>query len=255
MLVNFLKQFLNKPVFIVLGIKLLYFIYMNILLSNDDGYMSTGINLLLEKLKKYGKVVVVAPKNAMSAKSISITLGKPIQVQKIDENIYAVDGTPADAVAFGLSSLDIKFDLVVSGCNHGWNISYDTMYSGTIGVCLQALTYEVPAIAISCEGNFEILTGNFEKVMDYIFKNKLLSKEYLLNVNFPLGNIVEDIKMTSLYYRKETTYYIHQSENNYLAWRDLHDEECEEIDTDVYAVQHRMISITKLYKTNDLKEI
>ena len=150
---------------------------MNILLTNDDGYMSIGINLLAKMLSKYGRIVIVAPKNAMSAKSVSVTLGTPIEVKKIGEDIYSVDGTPADAVAFGLSSLDLKFDLIVSGCNNGWNISYDTMYSGTIGACLQALTYRLPAIAVSCEGNFEILESNFEKVMDYILNHNLLSTE------------------------------------------------------------------------------
>lgn len=227
---------------------------MIILLCNDDGYNSIGITLLADMLKKYGIVVIVAPKNAMSAKSISITLGRSIEVKKISENVYSVDGTPADAVAFGLSSLNTKFDLVVSGCNNGWNISYDTMYSGTIGVCLQALTYVIPAIAVSCEGNFEILEKGFDKVMKYIFDNKLLSTEYLLNVNFPLGNEIEDIRMTSLYYRKQTTYFIHESGDNYIAYRELHDEECEQRDTDVYAVMHKQVSITKLNKTLFMKE-
>lgn len=228
---------------------------MNILLCNDDGYFSKGIEILKNKLSRYGKVIIVAPRKAMSAKSVAITLINAVEVKKIAEDIFYIDGTPADAVAFGLSSLDIKFDLVVSGCNDGLNVSYDTMYSGTIGACLQALTYRIPAIALSCPRNFEILdNGNFERVMDYIFKNNLLSTEYLLNVNFPFGKVVEEIKMTSIYYREETTFYVHTSGDLYLADRLIHDEECEEKDSDVYAVYHKQVSISKLRKTNDIRE-
>lgn len=227
---------------------------MNILLTNDDGYDAYGISLLREKLSKYGRVVVVAPKEAMSAKSVSITIGRPLNVTKIEDDVYALDGTPADCVAFGLSSLSIKFDMVVSGCNDGFNISYDVIYSGTIGACLEALTYEVPAIAISTQEGFIAVEDYFDEVMEYILKNKLLSKEYLLNVNFPLGEIINEIKMTSLYYRKENTYFIHIEGNNYLASRDINDVECNEIGTDVYEVYHHNVSITKLNKTNYLKE-
>lgn len=44
---------------------------MNILLVNDDGYKCEGINILFNKLQKYGNVIMVAPKEFMSAKSCS----------------------------------------------------------------------------------------------------------------------------------------------------------------------------------------
>ena len=86
---------------------------MNILLTNDDGYFATGINLLKYKLSKYGRVVVVAPKKAMSAKSVSITIGESVEVKKLADDFYYMEGTPADCVAFGLSSLNVKFDIVI----------------------------------------------------------------------------------------------------------------------------------------------
>ena len=222
---------------------------MNILLTNDDGYFANGINLVKEKLSSFGRVVIVAPQEVMSAKSVAITLGRGLEVKKIEDDVYAMDGTPADCVAFGLSSLNIKFDLVVSGCNHGFNISYDTMYSGTIGACLQALTYRVPAIALSGPVDLLVCEKHVQEVIQYIFDNKLLSTEYLLSVNFPVGDKVLGIKMTSLYYRVKNAYYIHQPDGTYLAYREIQDEKCEEKDTDVYAVYHGYISITKLNKT------
>ena len=224
---------------------------MNILLVNDDGYNAFGINLLYRLFSKKHHVVIVAPKEAMSAKSVSIIIGRNVEVKKVDDHTFAMEGTPADCVAFGLSSLNTKFDLVVSGCNHGLNVSYDTMYSGTVGACLQALTYEVPALAISCDNNFDIVEEYLERVLDFITKKKLLSKEYMLNVNFPLGKEVESIQLTHIYYRKESTYYINNGQDLYFATRDIKDSECTDIESDVYAVYHHQVSITKIKKTLD----
>lgn len=224
---------------------------MNILLTNDDGYKAYGLNLLASLLKKYGDVYIVAPNKTMSAKSVSIILNRPIKVKKVKKNIYYTDGTPADCVAFGLSSLGVKFDLVVSGINHGHNISYDTMYSGTIGACLQALTYKIPAIAFSCEHNFEIVEKYFDEVMNYIFNLKLLSPEHLVNVNFPIGEESRGILETHIYYREQATYYEKVGENTYQALRKLNDELCNDLKSDVYAVHHGYISISKLNKKLD----
>lgn len=226
---------------------------MKILLTNDDGYNSIGIRLLKEKLFKYGKVVIVAPKDVMSAKSVAITFGRAVEVKKVEDDVYYMDGTPADCVAFGLSSLNIDFDLVVSGCNDGFNVSYDIMYSGTVGACMQALTYRKKSIAFSSNDGFEAVDKYFDKVMQFIFDNNLLNDEYLLNVNFPLGGVVKDIKMTNVYYRKENTYYVKDGEDQYLALRDVKDSDCDEKGTDVYEVHHQNVSITKLNRTFERK--
>ena len=224
---------------------------MRILLTNDDGYFSAGINLIYDLLSKEHEVIIIAPSEVMSAKSVSIILGKPVAVKQINDHTFMMDGTPADCVAFGLSSLNKKFDLVVSGCNHGFNISYDTMYSGTIGAALQALTYEVPAIAVSAENNFDIVKENFLELFAYIINENLLSKAYLLNINFPLGEVALGKKFTHIYYRKETTYYL-STPKGYFATRNLNDDQCIDKDSDVYCVHHGYISITKLKKTLDM---
>ena len=177
---------------------------MNILLTNDDGYDSRGINILKDKLSKYGTVVVVAPDSPMSAKSTSITIGRRLHLNKENKNVFSCDGTPADCVSMGIALLDIKFDLVVSGCNNGLNISYDTIYSGTIGACLQALMYRIPAIAFSTPyDKFELVEKHFEEVFDYILKKNIISNQYLLNVNFPDGEVIKGIELGELYYRND----------------------------------------------------
>lgn len=219
---------------------------MNILLVNDDGYKCEGINIIFNKLQKYGNVIMVAPKEFMSAKSCSLTLKSSLEFKEFDKNKYYLSGFPADCVSFAFWYFkDIKFDLVVSGCNDGPNISYDTLYSGTIGACLQASKQGYKAIAFSCPHNFEILENNFDKVMQYILDKNLLSAEYFLNVNFPRGETVDDIKMATLYYRKDYNYFDIDKEGRYIAKRyeekDITDEE-----SDCYLIDHHIVSIQPL---------
>lgn len=220
---------------------------MNILLTNDDGYNYKGIRLLKEKLSKYGRVIIVAPKGAMSAKSCSKTFGKPLKVVEEEKDIFSVEGTPADCVAIGITAFDIDFDLVVSGCNNGLNIANDALYSGTIGACLEALTYHKKCIAFSCEFNFEIVDKYFDDVYDYIMKNNLLSEEYLLNVNFPLGETVKDIKLGSVCFRNDHNYFMKNEEGGYVAYRDVQTEFDNE-ESDCYQVKNGIVSIVPLYR-------
>lgn len=220
---------------------------MNILLTNDDGYNSIGIRLLKEKLQSYGNVIICAPKEHMSAKSCSITLGKGIEVIEEEKNVFSIGGTPADCVSFALSSLNIKFDLVVSGCNDGWNVSWDTLFSGTIGACSQSLILGVPAIAFSCEHNFHIVERYFCDVMNFILNNDLLSKEYILNVNYPLGDKVKDIKLSTIHYRNDDLWF-EKRIDGYYALRNI-DETKPKTNTDWYLIHHQCVSITPLGKT------
>lgn len=219
---------------------------MNILLTNDDGYNAPGISLLFNKLQEYGHVVIVAPFYQQSAKSTSKTLGKTILVHQIEKDIYAVEGTPADCTAFGLTSLSIKFDLVVSGCNNGWNISYDTIYSGTIGAGLEALVNKTPAICFSSEHGFDIVEQYFDQVMEFILSKNIISNEYLLNVNFPLDT-VKDIRFGKLYYRNDTNFFIKENGEYYPSRTTEND--FKDVDTDCYQVNHHIISIVPINKT------
>src|SRR6185437_9239491 len=113
-----------------------------ILISNDDGYSSMGIIALARALSHIGSVVIVAPANDQSAVSHAISLNRPLRLTKqpsLEENgqeiiVYSVDGTPTDSVYMGVHYVlkDKKPDLVVSGINHGANLGYDVLYSGTV---------------------------------------------------------------------------------------------------------------------------
>ena len=153
---------------------------MNILLTNDDGINSIGLKELEKVLLNYGKVYVFAPETQQSGKACSINAFMGIYVKKIDDFHYAVVGSPVDCVEAACALLDIKFDLVVSGCNNGYNISNDIMYSGTCGACIQASMAKLKSIAFSCANyNYFYQIKEFAKdVLDYILDNKLLSTRY-----------------------------------------------------------------------------
>ncbi|HHT67395.1 MAG TPA: 5'/3'-nucleotidase SurE [Erysipelotrichaceae bacterium] len=193
---------------------------MKILLVNDDGYQAQGLKLLHEKLKKIGDVTVVVPYSNMSGKSVSLTIRGSLKVEKIDEQFYAIHGTPADCTSFALNGLNQKFDLVVTGCNDGHNLSYDVLFSGTVGAALIGSISGHKAIAFSCPfDDFYGLVNNFEEVWNYVLKYDLLSENYVLNVNFPNGS-PKGIKLGKLYYRRDYNYY-KKDEQGYYGQRDL----------------------------------
>ncbi|HNT01796.1 MAG TPA: 5'/3'-nucleotidase SurE, partial [Candidatus Saccharicenans sp.] len=73
-----------------------------ILLTNDDGYNAPGIIALAEELKPYARVYIVAPDRERSSISLALTLRHPLRAEKARDNIFAVDGTPADCVYIAL---------------------------------------------------------------------------------------------------------------------------------------------------------
>ena len=222
---------------------------MNILLTNDDGYDAKGIRVLYKLLSKYGTVVIVAPDSPRSAGSASVTLGKPIQLEKVEDRIFKCSGTPVDCVSLGLCVLNIDFDIVVSGCNNGLNISYDTMYSATVGAALESLMFFKPSVAFSAYPgtDFSEVEEYFDKVWEYIHNNELLSNEYMLNVNFPEDE-VKGMAIGSLYYRHDQNYFT-KEEDGFWAYRYMQENFEDDKESDCYQVTHGIISIVPLNRT------
>ena len=221
---------------------------MKILLTNDDGYNATGINILKEKLAKYGEVTVVAPSTHMSGKSISITIGEWMKVDKIDDNTYAVHGTPADCISFAIAGLKQDFDIVVSGCNNGHNLSYDTLFSGTVGACLAALMSRKKCVALSAPfDDFSVLEDNFDEIWEFIMEYNLLNEQYLLNINLPRSKS-KGIKFGKLYYRNDF-YYFEKNKDEYYALRDVEEIDKMPKDADCRLVKEGYIVITPMTRT------
>jgi 5'/3'-nucleotidase SurE len=125
--------------------------YPLLLVSNDDGYHSEGIHVLVDALESLGEVWVVAPDRENSAVSHALTLSRPLRLSEIGERHFMVDGTPTDCVTLGIGQVlkDRLPDLVVSGINFGANMGDDVHYSGTVSAAFEAAILGVPAIAVS----------------------------------------------------------------------------------------------------------
>lgn len=177
---------------------------MKILLTNDDGYNSPGIQLLKELLRKSHEVYFCAPLRQMSATGHAITLFKPMEIRKLKENEFALDGTPADCVKVSLYHIfqDIDFDLIISGINNGPNMGDDIFYSGTVAAAREGSMNKLFAIAVSQDEWNEdkdfILAANFVAEMVDNLKPELFNDEIVLNINIPNTNKPNGIKITHL---------------------------------------------------------
>ena len=162
---------------------------MKILVSNDDGYLATGINALIDALEQVADVVVVAPDRNRSAASSSLTLHTPLRVTEYAESRYKVDGTPSDCVHLALTGfLDHEPDLVVSGINHGANLGDDVIYSGTVAAALEGRFLGLPTIAVSLVGrdleHFDTAARVASELVQKIARAGF-APDMVLNVNVP----------------------------------------------------------------------
>jgi 5'-nucleotidase len=162
---------------------------IRILVTNDDGVHSKGIIALAKALNEIGEVFVVAPDRERSAVAHSLTLHRPLRVEKLKKNFYAVDGTPADSVHLGVNAiLPQRPQLVVSGINKGGNLGDDITYSGTVSAAFEGTLLGIPSFAISLVSTsrfkFHTAARFSVRVARHILR-KGLPKDTLLNINVP----------------------------------------------------------------------
>ena len=130
-----------------------------ILLTNDDGIRSPGLWAAAEVLQTLGMVTVVAPREQWSGAGRSLpsnTSGRiyteTMTVSGKTWQVYAVDGTPAQAVQHAvLEILPRQPDLVVAGINYGENVGSGVTISGTVGAALEGACFGIPALAVSLQ--------------------------------------------------------------------------------------------------------
>jgi len=173
---------------------------MRILLSNDDGYFSPGIDALARALSAFAQVDVVAPERDRSGASNSLTLDRPLTVRTAANGYRYVNGTPTDCVHVAITGLLAQRpDLVVSGINDGANMGDDTIYSGTVAAAMEGFQLGVPAIAFSlAQKGYAHLDVAARVAGDLVRRlaPRLIAHPMLLNVNVPsvaeneLGGVV-----------------------------------------------------------------
>ncbi len=130
-----------------------------ILLTNDDGIQSPGLWAAAAALSELGYVSVVAPRDQSSGmgRSLPVTSDGIIREERLEIKgqewpVYAVGGTPAQAVLHGiLEIMPHKPDIVVSGINYGSNLGTGITISGTLGAAMEAAALGFRALAVSLE--------------------------------------------------------------------------------------------------------
>ena len=227
---------------------------MRILVTNDDGVHAPGIEVLATALREIAEVVIVAPDRDRSGASHSLTLSRPLYVNKLRDDLISVQGTPTDCVHLALTGLlDQVPDIVVSGINNGANLGDDIIYSGTVGAALEGRFLGFPSIAVSLTGehrHYETAAIMTRRLIHYLQETSL-EQVATLNINVP-DVLIEDIKgfeVTRLGSRHCAEPAVRQEDprGRTIYWIGaVGNENDASRGTDFYAVRHNKVSITPL---------
>ena len=228
---------------------------MHILITNDDGYLAPGIQILAEYLSKIAEITVVAPDRDRSGASNSLTLKRPLRASLTEYGSFLVDGTPTDCVHLAISGLlEQKPDMVVSGINSGANLGDDVLYSGTVAGAMEGRFLGLPAIAVSLVGsqgqNYESAAEVTRRIIENLIRDPL-PVDTILNINVPDLTLDEigSVQATRLGFR-------HKAESM-VTQQDPHGTPVYWIGppgaaqdagpgTDFYTVEHNQVSVTPL---------
>ena len=170
-----------------------------ILITNDDGYQSKGIKSLVDSVKDLGRIILVAPDRPQSGMGHAISVNKPIRCFKLDFfsslNAYSCTGTPVDCVKMGMFLLKgEKPDLILSGINHGSNVSTNILYSGTMSAAVEGALAGIPSVGYSLTDYSEDADFDYSMKLVRLISQKVINEGLklgtCLNVNIP--NVKED---------------------------------------------------------------
>lgn len=242
---------------------------MRILISNDDGYLSPGIEALAQCVADFAdEVIVVAPEQDRSGASSSLTLDRPLAVTSVRPNWYFVNGTPTDCVHIALTGLFAHQppDLVLSGINRGANMGDDTIYSGTVAAAIEGHLFDIPAIAFSLtsknQTHLPSAARTARKVVEWFWENRQTwqqaNRASLLNVNIPDCADVDlkgwQITRLGKRHKAEGVQATQNPQGQTVYWIGAAGQAQDAGEgTDFYANAHRTISITPL--TVDLTHV
>lgn len=235
---------------------------MKILITNDDG-TSLGLAVLRSAVQEAfpdDEIFVFIPKEGVSGLGRSMTFGsgKKVKVKKNSGNFFEVHGTPADCVEIGCRIH--KIDLVLSGINHGWNLSQDFYVSGTVQAACHAWEYfQIPSIAFSGHPdslNAPFVRNKIKGIMGLFKENNPIG---VVSVNFPLKESPEVPKIRVTQHGK----YLARGpltpdisgKDGYLVFDLLEpmnqmEKSSDDINTDVGCVEAGFTSVTLHYNSN-----
>ncbi|MCX7913079.1 MAG: 5'/3'-nucleotidase SurE [Thermodesulfovibrionales bacterium] len=227
-----------------------------IVVTNDDGILSPGLQVLFEAMNQIGEAFIVAPDRERSAVSHALTLHRPLKVEEVRRKVFSVNGTPTDCVALAINKiLPKKPDLIASGINSGANLGDDITYSGTVSAAIEGTILGVPSFAISLAGSrpffYESAVPFAIMIAKYIL-DKSLPYDTLLNVNVP--NVPLDTIKGVKFTRQGKRIYDNAIKEVFSPWGDKHywigggDPYWEHgEDMDIQAIIERYVSITPVH--------
>ena len=219
---------------------------MRILVCNDDGIYSPGIAALAEVAADYGTVRIVAPHVEQSSMGHAITANRPLSYRRTKIagfDAYRVNGTPADCVALGSHHWE-KVDVVLSGCNLGFNIGNGIWHSGTLSAAKQAVMLGLRGIAFSVPAGLE----DFAEVKPWIHRvlDVLLHERDLPLVNVNLPHAPRGLIWTRVSVRQYDGVIVPTKDpyGRELYWFSVTPVENAEEGTDRWAVEQHWVSLT-----------
>jgi 5'-nucleotidase len=130
-----------------------------ILLTNDDGIDSPGLHAAAQAVADLGDLLIVAPSAQRSGagRSYPPVHDKTIYPTQIPLNghshpAFKADVSPAQSVILAALALAPRpINLCISGINHGENLGSAITTSGTVGAAMEAVNFNIPALAVSFE--------------------------------------------------------------------------------------------------------
>jgi 5'-nucleotidase len=173
-----------------------------ILVTNDDGFTAPGIRALVEVVGEMADLLIIAPDQPQSGMGHAITVNAPLRLTSTDyfgkHKAFYCSGTPVDCIKLGMyESQKRKPDLIVSGINHGSNVSTNVLYSGTMSAAVEGALEGIPSVGFSlCDHEWD---ADFTPCKKYVKKivskilDEGLEKGVCLNVNIP-KLLAKDIK-------------------------------------------------------------
>jgi 5'/3'-nucleotidase SurE len=122
---------------------------LKIVLTNDDGIDSPGLDALVKCVRQLGEAIIIAPQHAQSGIAHRVTTRDPIRIHRLGKNRHSVDGTPADCARIALKVIAPDASWLISGINAGANLGSDVYNSGTVAAAREAAILGYPAVAVS----------------------------------------------------------------------------------------------------------
>lgn len=238
---------------------------MKILLSNDDGVLAPGIQIMTKVLADRGvPVLVVAPDRERSSIGHALTLNRPLRLWSLEPGVfphavpaYACDGTPSDCVVLGVGELSQDVTLVLSGINRGPNLGDDLTYSGTVSAAMEGLILGYGALAVSLDCRNSDPTAHYSTAATVVLgflewmEAHPTEEKILYNINVP------NVPLRDLQGVLPTRKGIRQYRDKITRLRDPHGKDCywiggfpeDELEegTDVWAVSRGFASVTPVH--------